>query len=130
MSKQALINLFKSKYAKIGVIGLGYVGLPLIIRLSEEGFPVSGFDIDVEKVNKLNFGETYIKHIDAKKIKTAVKNGFKATTDLSGITNIDAILISVPTPLNVHDEPDHRYIHDTLKSIKPYLKENHLSWYN
>ena len=114
MSKSALINSLKSKDAKIGVIGLGYVGLPLVIRFSEERFKTIGFDIDAEKVKKLNIGETYIKYIDVDNIKTAVKNGFKATTDFSEIANVDAILICVPTPLDVHNEPDLSYIKNTL----------------
>ncbi|MBT6936480.1 MAG: nucleotide sugar dehydrogenase [Candidatus Marinimicrobia bacterium] len=126
MSKSALISYFKSKTAEIGVIGLGYVGLPLVIRFSKEGFKTIGFDIDVEKVKKLNMGETYIKHIDSNEIEIAIKNGFRATTRFSEIANIDAILICVPTPLGVHNEPDLSYIRRTLESIKPYLKENQL----
>jgi UDP-N-acetyl-D-glucosamine dehydrogenase len=126
MSKITLISSLKSRNAIIGVIGLGYVGLPLVLRFSEEGFPTLGFDIDVEKVRKLNAGETYIKHIDADKIKTAIKNGFKSTTKFSEIANVNVILICVPTPLGVHNEPDLSYIKNTLKGIKPYLKENQL----
>jgi len=126
MSKSVLINSLKSKDAKIGVIGLGYVGLPLVIRFSEEGFKTLGFDIDAEKVKKLNIGESYIKYIDVDNIKTAVKNGFKATTDFSEIANVDAILICVPTPLDVHNEPDLSYIKNTLDAIRPYLRENQL----
>ena len=100
--------------------------MPLIIRFSEEGFKTIGFDIDAEKVKKLNAKKTYIKHIAAEKIKTAVKNGFKATTDFREIANVEAILICVPTPLGLHNEPDLSYIRGTLESINPHLRENQL----
>ena len=125
-SKNITLNNIKNNKSIIGVIGLGYVGLPLVIRFAEEGFPTFGFDIDAEKVKILNAGETYIKHIDADKIKTAVNNGFKATTDFSEIVNVDAIIICVPTPLDNRNEPDLSFIHNTLESIKSYLKENQL----
>ncbi|MCH7613782.1 MAG: nucleotide sugar dehydrogenase [Candidatus Marinimicrobia bacterium] len=116
----------QNRDACIAVIGLGYVGLPLVIRFSEEGFKTIGFDIDEDKVKKLNAGETYIKHIPEEKIAAVVKNGFKATSDFSQISNVDAIIICVPTPLGIHNEPDLSYIKNTLSSIKPYLKESQL----
>ena len=125
-SKNITLNNIKNNKSIIGIIGLGYVGLPLVIRFAEEGFPTFGFDIDAEKVKILNAGETYIKHIYADKIKTAVNNGFKATTDFSEIVNVDAIIICVPTPLDNRNEPDLSFIHNTLESIKSYLKENQL----
>jgi len=120
--KSQIIN----RKSSIGIIGLGYVGLPLAIRFSEEGFRVIGFDVDGKKVQMLNSGQSYIKHIDAKLIDTAVKNGFKATSDFSHIPSTAAILICVPTPLGAHNEPDLSYIHSTLQSIKPHLTENQL----
>ena len=123
---RALSKAVEDGTATVGVIGLGYVGLPLIFRFSEEKFQTIGFDIDEEKIQKLNAGQTYIKHIDAEKIKTFIKKGFKATTDFSEIADVDAIIICVPTPLGVHNEPDLSYIHSTLQSIKPHLKENQL----
>ena len=125
-SKNITLNNIKNNKFIIGVIGLGYIGLPLVIRFAEEGFPTFGFDIDAEKVKILNAGETYIKHIYADKIKAAVNNGFKATTDFSEIVNVDAIIICVPTPLDNRNEPDLSFIHNTLESIKSYLKENQL----
>jgi UDP-N-acetyl-D-glucosamine dehydrogenase len=124
-----MINLksrIKNHKSIIGVLGLGYVGLPLVIRFSEEGFKVVGFDIDKEKVNLLNSGKSYIKHIKEDDISTMSNNGFSATTDFSEITNVDVIIICVPTPLGVHNEPDLSYIHGTLKNIQPHLKENQL----
>ena len=111
---------------KIGIIGLGYVGLPLAIRFSEEGFKTIGLDIDTEKIDKLNRGESYIRHIDLEKIINTVKNGFTATNKFNEIANIDVILICVPTPLGPHNEPDLSFIHDTLDTIRPYLRENQL----
>jgi UDP-N-acetyl-D-glucosamine dehydrogenase len=116
----------KNHKSTIGIIGLGYVGLPLSIRFSEEGFKVIGFDIDKEKVDLLNSGKSYIKHIKEDDITAMSKNGFTATIDFSQITNVDVIIICVPTPLGVHNEPDLTYIHGTLENIKPYLREEQL----
>ena len=110
----------------VGIIGLGYVGLPLAIRFSEEGFKTIGLDIDTKKIDKLNRGESYIRHIDLEKIINTVKNGFTATNKFNEIVNIDVILICVPTPLGPHNEPDLSFIHDTLDTIRPYLRENQL----
>jgi len=124
------MNSFLSKILNqksiIGIIGLGYVGLPLAIRFSQERFKVTGFDIDEEKVKSLNDGKSYIKHINADDIADMANNGFRATVDFSKIAEVDAIIICVPTPLGVHNEPDLSYIHGTLENIKPYLKENQL----
>ena len=124
-----MINLesrIKNHKSTIGVIGLGYVGLPLTIRFSEEGFKTIGFDIDHEKVSMLNDGRSYIKHIKEDDITAMVNNDFIATTDFSQISNVDIIIICVPTPLGVHNEPNLSFIHGTLENIKPYLKENQL----
>jgi UDP-N-acetyl-D-glucosamine dehydrogenase len=121
-----LISKIKNHQSIVGVIGLGYVGLPLAIRFSEEGFKVVGFDIDKEKVDLLNGGKSYIKHIKEINITAMTNNGFIATVDFSEIVNVDAIIICVPTPLGVHNEPDLSYIHGTLENIKPHLKENQL----
>jgi len=123
--KQLTLNI-KQSDAHIAVIGLGYVGLPLTIRFSQEGFSIIGFDIVEEKVKSLNAGETYIKHINSDEITSMSDKGFKATTDFSRIAEVDAIIICVPTPLGIHNEPDLSFIHETLESIKPYLKENQL----
>ena len=108
------------------MIGLGYVGLPLTIRFSEEGFKTIGFDIDHEKVSMLNDGRSYIKHIKEADISKMANNGFTATTDFRKIANVDVIIICVPTPLGVHNEPNLSFIHGTLENIKPYLRENQL----
>jgi len=120
--KSSIVN---RKYT-ISIIGLGYIGLPLAIRFSEVGFKTIGFDIDKEKVNILNSGKSYIKHIKEADVSKMVDNGFTATADFSEIAHVDAIIICVPTPLGVHNEPDLSYIHGTLEYIKPYLRENQL----
>ena len=102
------------------------MGLPLVIRFSEENFRVIGFDIDETKVQKLNDGESYLRHIPDDDIKTAANNGFTATSDWTRISDCDAILICVPTPLGPHKEPDLQYIRGTLDSIKPNLREGQL----
>jgi UDP-N-acetyl-D-glucosamine dehydrogenase len=111
---------------KIGIIGLGYVGLPLIIRFVEEGFETYGFDIDKKKIEMLTNGKSYIKHIDNKKIEFAINNGFKSTTDFADIAKVDAIIICVPTPLGIHNEPDLSFIRSTLNKLKPNLQKNQL----
>jgi len=122
----SLLNKIKQKNATIGIIGLGYVGLPLAIRFSEEGFRVVGFDIDDSKVKMLNKGESYIKHIYEDDISGMIEQGFIATIDFVKITDVDAILICVPTPLGVHNEPDLSYIKSTLDLVKSHLREEQL----
>ncbi|MBA4390174.1 MAG: nucleotide sugar dehydrogenase [Syntrophus sp. (in: bacteria)] len=114
--------------AAIGVIGLGYVGLPLIIEFHKQGFSVTGFDIDPEKVRLLNEGKGYIKHIDVSPLfaASATQPRFHATTDFSGLTNMDCILICVPTPLNKYREPDLSYVMKTTETIAQYLKKGQL----
>lgn len=116
-----LISKIRSKSAVIGIIGLGYVGLPLVIRFSESDFKVIGFDIDNSKIDALNAGQSYIEHISEEKISEAVKKGFNATSDFSQIKDVDAIIICVPTPLNKHREPDMSYVIGTVDSIIPHI---------
>ena len=109
--------------AVIGVIGLGYVGLPLVLRFSEVGFPVIGFDIDPSKATALERGESYFKHIPGDRVKQMVATGgFSATTDFSRTTEADALILCVPTPLDNHREPDLSYIVDTIEEILPHLR--------
>ena len=108
---------------KISVIGLGYVGLPLAIRFAEAGVDVIGLDIDLAKVDCLNRGESYIRHVSPKTIKVLRDTGsFEASTDFSRATECEAILICVPTPLNVYREPDLSYVLDSGAAIAPYLR--------
>ena len=118
---------FENKSAKIGVIGLGYVGLPLIMTFIEKNFQVFGFDVDETKINALINGESYIKHIASRNIiKYIVNEQFKPTSDFSKISLVDAVLICVPTPLNKNREPDLSYIVSTGELIAPYLQTNQL----
>ncbi len=107
---------------KIAIIGLGYVGLPLSIRFCQSGVSVVGLDIDQAQVDKLNNGESYIKHIKASEIEQIVNEGlFTASTDFSLIEEVEAIIVCVPTPLNKHREPDLSYVLATGRSIAPHL---------
>ena len=123
---QSLLNKIKQKNATIGIIGLGYVGLPLAIRFSEVGFKVIGFDIDDSKVKMLNNGKSYIKHINEDDISAMGEQGFIATTDFAKISHVRAILICVPTPLGIHNEPNLSYVKNTLDLIKSYLRDHQL----
>lgn len=120
--KDQLIGNLKQKKATIGIVGLGYVGLPLMMRYSEVGYRVLGFDIDAEKVKKLNCGESYIEHIQSAAIAAARSRGFEATADFSRCAEADALIICVPTPLTRHREPDISYIVGTMESLAPHLR--------
>src|SRR5687767_13450833 len=111
---QALINRFRSCDATIGVIGLGYVGLPLICRFAEAGFRAIGFDIDPEKVASLKAGRTYISTVSAEKLSNALKKGLAPTADYSRAAECDALIICVPTPLTRAREPDLQFITGTM----------------
>jgi len=124
--QQASIAKFKSKEAIIGIVGLGYVGLPLMLRYNAIGFCVLGIDIDESKVAKLNAGQSYIEHIHADKINTARETGFSATTDFSRVAECDALILCVPTPLNKYREPDMSFVINTTNAIKPYLRHGQI----
>jgi len=119
-----LIEKLTNKTAAIGIVGLGYVGLPLAIRYAEIGYKVYGFDIDIAKATSINSGKTYIEHIPDSNIAKAIANGFTATTDFSLATDVDALILCVPTPLDLHREPDLSFIIDTLETLLPYLRAN------
>jgi UDP-N-acetyl-D-glucosamine dehydrogenase len=121
-----LISKIQSRQAKIGIIGLGYVGLPLGLLFSEEKFQVLGFDIDASKVDALNSGKSYIQRILPAEIQQARDMGFSATSDYTRLKEVDAVIIAVPTPLNEYHEPDLSYITATGDAIAPNLKPNHL----
>ena len=121
-----LLKKIRENKAVIGVIGLGYVGLPLSLRFSEVGNSVIGFDIDNSKVEMLNNGESYIEHISNARVDISLKNGFKSTSDFSLISEVDAIIICVPTPLNKHREPDLSFIISTVKSIIPHFRKGQI----
>src|ERR1035441_4275596 len=123
---QERLDRLENRTARIGVIGLGYVGLPLSLLLSEAGFKVAGFDIDSKKVTDLEAGRSYIFRIPAIEIQGARKQGFSATTDFAHLSEQDAIVICVPTPLTEHREPDLSYVENTAKAAAPWIREGQL----
>jgi UDP-N-acetyl-D-glucosamine dehydrogenase len=122
----SLTTKLENRTAKIGVIGLGYVGLPLVLLFSEQDFRVTGFDVDAKKVDIIKRGGSYIVRIPETEIQAAKSKGFTATADYSQISNMDAIIICVPTPLDDHHEPDLSFIEATAEAIVPYLRSGQL----
>jgi len=121
-SKSTLLEKIENKTARIGIIGLGYVGLPLALRFLEAGYPVLGLDIDKRKTAMLMAGESYIRHISAGPIGQAAQKGrFEAVTDFSKAGEADALILCVPTPLNSHREPDLSYVISSVETILPHL---------
>jgi UDP-N-acetyl-D-glucosamine dehydrogenase len=123
---QALKQKIESRSARIGVIGMGYVGLPLALLFSEERFRITGFDIDPAKVATLNNGASYIFRIPATEIQSARDRGFCATSNYADIAEMDVVAICVPTPLSEFHEPDLSYIRKTAEAIAPHLREGQL----
>lgn len=125
MSTRHLIEKIKLKEANIGIIGLGYVGLPLVIEFCKAGFNVTGFDVDSEKIGLLKQGKSYIKHIDVLPI-IQNKMSFIPSSDFSRLSNMDCIIICVPTPLTKYREPDLSYVFSTGKTLAKYLRKDQL----
>jgi UDP-N-acetyl-D-glucosamine dehydrogenase len=124
---QQLLSRIESREAQVGVIGLGYVGLPLLLLFGESGFPVVGFDVDAQKTEALARGESYIRHIGAERVHKAFRSGrAAATTDFSRLAECDAILICVPTPLGAHREPDLKYVRMTAEAVAKTLRPGQL----
>ena len=122
-----LFDKIKNKQAAIGVIGLGYVGLPLVIEFYKAGFSVTGLDIDQKKIDLLSQGQSYIKHIPDASIRLLVKDGmFQGSTDFSLVKKLDCILICVPTPLKKNRDPDMSYILSTARKIAPHIRKEQL----
>jgi len=123
----ALVAAFRGRTAKIGVIGLGYVGLPLLRTVAERGFSALGFDIDRTKVETLDAGGSYLRHISADSIARVRQSGLLAATDdFSRLGEVDAIILCVPTPLTRQREPDLGFIVSTTAAVAPYLRRGHL----
>ena len=120
------ISKISNKTAVIGILGLGYVGIPLALRFGEIGFRIIGFDVDVGRVAGLNSGKSPIKHIKDEDVAALCGNGFDATTDYARISEVDAIIICVPTPLNKHREPDLSFVVNTMDSAAPYLRKGQM----
>jgi UDP-N-acetyl-D-glucosamine dehydrogenase len=125
-SVSQLQDKIKQREARIGIIGLGYVGLPLALLYSAQKFKVTGFDIDQRKVDMLAKGSSYIFRISTEEIQAAKAQGFTATADYKQLTAMDAIIICVPTPLNEYHEPDLSFITDTTHAIAPHLRAGQL----
>lgn len=124
---QALTARVAARDYVIGIVGLGYVGIPLALAACKAGFPVLGFDIDASRVAQLNRGESFIKHIATQAISDAVKSGkFEATADFDRLREADAIIIAVPTPLTKQREPDLSYVENTARAIAPRLRKGQL----
>jgi UDP-N-acetyl-D-glucosamine dehydrogenase len=124
---QSLLKSIQNKQAVVGVIGLGYVGLPLIDAFQMKGFRCIGYDVDRSKVEQLNAGQSYIKHIDSEKVAKWRSGGkFEATADMSRLKEADALLICVPTPLNESRDPDLAYVEGTAESISKNLRAGQL----
>lgn len=121
--KNNLLAKIESKQSVIGIVGLGYVGLPLSLRFAEVGFSVLGFDIDPIKVEKLNRGDSYIQHIGVDRVFKCWEEGkLKATADFSRASEVDVLILCVPTPLGKHQEPDLSFVTNTINSLISYLR--------
>jgi len=122
-----LLEKIRKRQAVVGVVGLGYVGLPLLMEFVEQGFKTIGFDIDQKKVDKLNQGRSYIKHIAEERIKKVIDTKlFEATADFSRIPEVDCVLIAVPTPLTKYREPDMSFITGTGETLAPHIRTGQL----
>lgn len=124
--KEQLVQKFQDKSAIIGILGLGYVGLPLVLRYSSIGYKVLGFDVDQNKVSMLNSGQSYIEHIPSDQVQFSVEHGFEATADFPRTSEADALILCVPTPLNKYREPDLTYVISTIESVIPFLRKGHV----
>lgn len=120
--RNLLIEKLEKKEAVVGIVGLGYVGLPLMLRYNDVGFRVLGIDVDREKVDRLNAGQSYIEHISSEKVAKATGSGFEATTAFDRVAEADVVILCVPTPLNKHREPNMSFVINTVDSLKPYLR--------
>jgi UDP-N-acetyl-D-glucosamine dehydrogenase len=126
-SSQQLLNSIQNRTATVGVIGLGYVGLPLVLLFSESGFRIIGFDVDDKKIDALHRGESYIRHIGPERVAAAFSAGrAEATADYDRLSECDAIVICVPTPLGHHREPDLKYVRMTAEAIAKRLRKGQL----
>jgi UDP-N-acetyl-D-glucosamine dehydrogenase len=122
----ALELKFENRTANVGIVGLGYVGLPLALLFADTDFPVTGFDVDTQKVEKLCKGESYIYRVPSSEVQQARRKKFAATVEYSNIADMDAVIICVPTPLNEQREPDLSFVTKTAEAITPHLRAGQL----
>ncbi len=121
-----ILEKFAQRKATIGIVGMGYVGQPLAIRYAHVGFGVLGFDINKPRVDELNAGHSSIEHISDEEVSAANARGMECTTDFSRISEADAIILCLPTPLNKYREPDLSFVTQTCDTIAPYLRKGQL----
>ena len=122
--KQTLLNKINTKQITVGVVGLGYVGLPLAVEKAKAGYKTIGFDIQAHKVEKVNQGINYIGDVVDSELKDLVANGMlSATTDFSFVKDVDFIAIAVPTPLDEYQQPDISYVRDSTAQVAQYIKK-------
>src|SRR6266849_4752883 len=129
VTEPTLLEKIQARQAVVGICGLGYVGLPLALTFGEKGFPVIGFDIDARKIAALEKGESYIRHIDARRIQkqnAREDKQFSATMDFRKAREADVLILCVPTPLNANREPDMTYIENTARAIGPHVRSGQL----
>ena len=126
MIKKELAKKIANKKARIGIIGMGYVGIPLGFEFTRGGFTVLGFDTDDKKVNKINEGKQIMKHISSKRMKGFIHKGSKATFDFSELRTVDCILMCVPTPLDIYEQPDMSYVNKATNTISQNLRKGQL----
>jgi UDP-N-acetyl-D-glucosamine dehydrogenase len=119
---KGLVAKLKRKEAVIGIVGLGYVGLPLILSYCSAGFKVVGFDVDAKKIQLLTNGKSYIKHISDAAVESAISEGLEVTDDFKSVAGMDVLILCVPTPLNEYREPDLSFVTETVDSLVPYLR--------
>ena len=124
--QEALISMFEKRESKVGIVGLGYVGLPLAIRFAACGYRIVGFDVDESKIQTLAQGKSYIEHIDSEQVAALSQSGAIFTADFTRAEECDALIICVPTPLNKYREPDLGYVTGTVEALLPYLRPGQL----
>lgn len=125
MQKELLLKKIENREIRVGVVGLGYVGLPLAVEKAKAGFETMGFDVQEKKVAMVNAGENYIGDVVDSDLKKLVGEGkLRATSDFSFIGDVDFIAICVPTPLDAHQQPDIRYVRDSAEAISKHLKKD------
>lgn len=125
-SLKSVIRKFEGKSARVGIVGLGYVGLPLLLEFAQAGLATLGLDIDQSKIDALRKRTSYIKHIPSSRIDKVQEGSFEVTSDFSEAHNVDALILCVPTPLSKNREPDLGFVLDTLESLLPYIRDGQL----